>query len=83
MKEKIIKIKKAKYLSDFKIEFEFSDCKKKVVDFNSFLLSSKNPVTMKYQKESKFKKFKLDYGDIVWGDYEMCFPIWDLYSGRI
>jgi len=23
------------------------------------------------------------YGDIVWNDYELCFPILDLYEGNI
>jgi hypothetical protein len=25
----------------------------------------------------------LDYGDLMWGDYEMIFPIADLYRGEI
>ena len=25
----------------------------------------------------------IDYGDLVWGDYEMCFPLADLYDGGI
>lgn len=29
------------------------------------------------------KKFKIEFGDLVWGNYEMCFPIWDLYEGNI
>ena len=24
-----------------------------------------------------------NYGDVIWNDYEMCFPIWDLHEGII
>jgi len=37
----------------------------------------------KYLDKKLFRKFKIDYGDIIWNDYEMCFPIWDLYEGKI
>ncbi|MCX6583441.1 MAG: hypothetical protein NT166_24965 [Candidatus Aminicenantes bacterium] len=30
-----------------------------------------------------FKKFKIEYGDLIWNDYEMCFPIMDLYENNI
>lgn len=40
-------------------------------------------MTKNYLVESNFKKFRLEYGDLLWGDYEMCFPIWDLYTGKI
>jgi hypothetical protein len=83
MKEKIINIEKAEYINDYKIRFQFNDKTEKIVDFNVFLNTSKNPMTKKYLNEKKFKKYKLSYGDIIWGDYEMCFPIWDIYSGRI
>ncbi len=30
-----------------------------------------------------FKSFSISYGDIVWNDFELCFPIWDLHEGKI
>jgi hypothetical protein len=83
MKDKIINIEKAKYINDYKIKFQFNDKTEKIVDFNVFLSTSKNPMTRKYLNENYFKKYKLSYGDIIWGDYEICFPIWDIYSGSI
>ena len=80
---KVIAITKAEYKGNFMIELQFSDDSMKVVDFKSFLEESKNPMTKKYLVESNFKKFRLAYGDQLWGDYEMCFPIWDLYTGKI
>jgi hypothetical protein len=40
-------------------------------------------MTRKHLDETLFKKFNIEYGDIVWNDYEMCFPIWDLHEGQI
>ncbi|MBI4647085.1 MAG: DUF2442 domain-containing protein [Bacteroidia bacterium] len=79
----VISIKEATYKGNYKIKFVFSNGVQKVVDFSSFLKNSKNPMTNKYLDKDKFKSFSLDYGDIIWNDYELCFPIWDLYKGRL
>jgi len=30
-----------------------------------------------------FSKFRLEYGELVWGNYELCFPMIDLYRNQI
>lgn len=77
-----IKILKADYLNEYKLKLIFSDGKTNVVDFETFLLSAKNPMASKYKDVQEFKKFDLTYGDLQWNDYEMCFPIWDLYEKK-
>lgn len=79
----VIEIIEAKYLSGYKIHFTFSDQTDKVVDFESFLRNAKNPMSKKYLDINLFKDFSISYGDIIWDDYEMCFPIWDLHEGNI
>ncbi|MEK6782765.1 MAG: DUF2442 domain-containing protein [Bacteroidota bacterium] len=79
----VISIDKASYLKDYQIRFEFSDGKKQTIDFKKFLSEAKNPMTRKYLNKSAFRKFRIEYGDIIWGDYLMCFPIWSIYEGRI
>ena len=37
-------------------------------------------MTKKYLDKQLFKKYSIEYGDIIWNDYEMCFPIWDLHE---
>jgi hypothetical protein len=53
------------------------------IDLSAFLNTAKNPKARKYLGKRLFRNFKLEYGDIVWNDYEMCFPIWDLYEGKV
>jgi len=79
----VIEIQKTEYLGNYKIRLTFSDNNEKVIDFEPFLKKAKNPMTRKYLDIDKFKDFQLEYGDLTWGDYEMCFPIWDLYEGKI
>lgn len=79
----VISIEKAEYKGNYRISFRFSDGSEKSVDFSNFLNNAKNPMTRKYLDEGLFQSFTIEYGDIVWNDYEMCFPIWDLHEGEI
>lgn len=79
----VISINRAEYLGDYRIKFWFSDGLEKEVDFGIFLENAKNPMARKYLDKKLFSNFRIEYGDIIWNDYEMCFPIWDLYEGDI
>jgi hypothetical protein len=79
----VISINKAEYIGEYKIKFSFSDGVEQLIDFSGFLGCAKNPMTKKYLDKKLFRNFSINYGDIVWNDYEMCFPIWDLHEGKI
>jgi Protein of unknown function (DUF2442) len=79
----VISINKAHYMGGYKIKFIFSDGVERLIDFSGFLKKAKNPMTKKYLDVQLFKNYSIEYGDIIWNDYEMCFPIWDLYEGKI
>ncbi len=79
----VISIIKAEYLGEYTIRFSFSDGVEKTIDFSNFLKNAKNSMTRKYIDKQLFKNYIINYGDIVWNDYEMCFPIWDLHEGTI
>jgi hypothetical protein len=79
----VISIIKAEYVGEYKIKFSFSDGVVRLIDFSDFLANARNPMTRKYLDKQLFAKFSIEYGDIIWNDYEMCFPIWDLHQGEI
>jgi hypothetical protein len=79
----ILSIKKAEYQGNYKIKLWFSDSVEKIVDFADFLKNAKNPMTKKYLDEKLFSNYSIQYGDLIWNDYEMCFPIYDLYQQSI
>ena len=78
-----LKIDSAKYLSDYAIRIKFSDGTDKLVDFKPFLTKSLHPSIKKYLDEKKFSSFSIADGNLNWNDYDLIFPIWDLYNGKI
>lgn len=78
-----VEIKRAEHLGDYRLELAFSDGHVAVIDFGPFLRSSLNPDTRRFLESKRFGKFSLVHGNLVWGDYEMCFPVEDLYKGDI
>lgn len=78
-----LKIDSAKYLSDYAIRIKFSDGNEKLVDFKPFLLKSLHPSIKKYLDENKFSNFSLTDGNLNWNDYDLIFPLSDLYKGHI
>ncbi len=79
----VISIISAEYTGEYKVKLTFSDGVIREIDFAAFLNSAKNPMARKYLDKKLFRNFKIEYGDIIWKDYDMCFPIWELYEGKI
>jgi hypothetical protein len=78
-----LKIDSAKYLSDYVIRIKFNDGNERIVDFKPFLSKSLHPAIKKYLDENKFSDFSLIDGNLNWNDYDLIFPVSDLYSGKI
>jgi len=54
------------------------------VDFKPFVFKPfGHPIYKRYRKPSVFKKFEIIDGNLNWFDYEMIFPVEQLYAGRI
>ena len=80
---KVINIEKVKYISDHKLKLTFNDGTEQIIDFAPFLSNSLNPFINKYLDLNEFKKYELDNGDLEWNDYDLCFPVADLYENSI
>ena len=69
-----MKVQSAKYIDDYKVELIFDDKKKNIINF--FPAIKNNSVSKKYLDITKFKKIKLDKGNIVWGkNWDMIFKL--------
>jgi len=73
----------AGWLSGYVLEVSFSDGFSRKVDFGPFLERSSLPEAKKFRDIEQFKGYSIRYGNLVWNDYDLCFSIGDLYSGRI
>ena len=67
----------------YSLRVSFSDGTFQIVNFHNFLEKSSHPEIRKYLKLNYFKKFKLINGDLMWGDFDLVFPICDLYKNQI
>jgi hypothetical protein len=79
----LIAIRSAKYIGDFAIRVFFSDGFNRLVDFKPFLETSLHPSIRKYLDEDRFKQFEIVDGNLNWNDYDLIFPIDDLYEGKL
>ena len=78
-----VDILRVDHVGRYRLELTFSDGHVSLIDFGPFLRDSLNPETRRFLDEKRFKTFSLIHGNLAWGDYEMCFPIEDLYEGQI
>ena len=79
----MIEVEDAQYMEPYKLMLRFSNGMKRVVDFEPFLTTSTNPLIRKYLNLSNFQNFVLEYGNLHWNDYDLCFPVADLYVGQL
>ena len=70
-------------MGDYRLRLNFDDGTEQIVDFKPFLQQSIHPDIRAYLEPARFATFRIEYGDLVWGDYDLCFPIMDLYHNRL
>jgi len=79
-----IRVIDALYISNYKVLITFSDGKQQTVDFENFLKTNSHPQFAEYLDLKKFKKFKIERGNLVWGkDWDLIFPVEELHEGKI
>ena len=49
----------------------------------NFLSKSFHPSISKYLDENLFRNFEIKDGNLNWNDYDLIFPVYDLYEGNI
>lgn len=83
MTTKIINIVSAEPAGDLCLRLSFDDGVEQVVDFKPFLSRSVHPDIRAYLDPERFAAFRIEYGELVWGDYDLCFPVIDLYRNQL
>ena len=68
---------------DYCLRLAFSDGQEREVDFLPFLSTARHPALREFLDPARFATYRLEYGDLIWGDYELCFPIADLYDNHL
>jgi hypothetical protein len=78
-----IHIVTAEQAVDFRIRLRFDDGTEQTVDFKPFLTHTLHPDIRAWLDPVRFATFRIEYGELVWGDYALCFPVIDLYRNQI
>ncbi len=77
-----LSIVSAKYVAPLCVKLEFSDGAIRTIDVGDFIRKHPHPQYDSYLDEKKFKKFKIEFGNVVWGkNWDLIFPIDRLYAG--
>lgn len=61
-----LSIVSARYVAPLKVELHFNDDTVKTIDVGAFIRNHPHPQYNSYLNENKFKKFKIEFGNIVW-----------------
>lgn len=64
----------------FRLKIRFSDGHVSDVDFEPFLRASKHPDIRTFLDPTQFETYRIEWGNLVWGDYSLCFPLESLYE---
>ncbi|MBB1127348.1 DUF2442 domain-containing protein [Thiospirillum jenense] len=83
MTAQIINIVSAVEMRNYRIQLTFDDGTQQCVDFKPFLTKAVHPDIRAYLDPQRFSTFRIEYGELVWGEYDFCFPMMDLYCNQI
>jgi hypothetical protein len=78
-----ITIMAVELVGDYALRLSIYDGTAQTVDFKPFLSLSRHPDIRAYLDPACFAAFRVEFGELVWGDYDLCFPIADLYQNRL
>ena len=82
MSDDILTVVEVEYIGGLSLKLTFSDGFVRILDFSEYLFLHPHPQHDIYQNPDKFRECYIDCGNLVWGkDWDMIFPIEDLYSG--
>ena len=76
-------IAEAAQVQRYALRLKFEDGTERIVDFEPLLVRARHPQIRAFLDPRAFAEFRIEYGELIWGDYELCFPVIDLYTGDI
>jgi hypothetical protein len=80
---KVVRIKAISHVAPYKLHIRFDDGHESTVDFGPFLRDSVHPSIRAYLAVKRFKDFTVEDGVLHWNDFDLVFPMADLYQGKI
>ena len=79
----LLEITAAQLTAPYTLRIKFANGERRTVDFGPFLRRATHPAIQAYLDEAKFQQFEIRNGNINWNDYDLIFPVADLYAGQV
>lgn len=83
MTSEIINVVAASPLGGHKLRLNFDDGTAPDEVFKPFLQRSRHPEIQGHLDEHRFSTFRVAHGELICGEYELCFPIADCFTDQI
>lgn len=77
-----INIVTAEPVGEYRLHLTFDDGMKQTVGFQTVLDPRAPSGYSRLPRSGRFSASRIEYGELVWGDYDLCFPIIDLYRNQ-
>ena len=81
--EKTVHVQAVHQVRAYRLRIEFSDGQTREVDFEPFLRNATHPGICRYLQPRRFQQFAITDGVLQWNDFDLVFPMADLYAGVI
>jgi hypothetical protein len=79
----VLRLASAETAGAHKLRLTFADGKVTVVDFGPFLRAAKHPDLRRYLQKEVFAKYVVEDGQLHWNDFDLVFPLAELYDGKL
>ena len=76
-----MRVVSVKWIKDYLLKVTFNNGDIRIANFRYFLFAARNPMTTQFRDIKKFKKVKIDHGDLSWKD-EMDFEADSIWEGE-
>ncbi len=70
-------------IDGYRLCIRFNDRHTTEVDFEPFLQASKHPEIRKFLDVQLFEGYRIEWGNLVWDDYDLFFPLESLYENSL
>ena len=78
-----LNVERAHLVAPYTLAITFNTGETRTVDFGPFLRASRHPAVREYLDDARFQQFEIIGGNLNWNDYDLIFPVADLYHGGI
>ena len=83
MNQTIINVTNAERVGGYCLRLQFDDGTEQIVDFGPFLRDAQHPDIRAFLAEDKFLTYRVEHGNLIWGDYDLFFPVTDLHANTV